>query len=51
MFEDTVIVQSASAAKLLVRFTMHDVDYNKLISKAEVVIGKMLLKPELSPIL
>lgn len=49
--KDTVIVQSASVGKLLVRFAMHDANYDQLITKAEAVIGKMLLKPELSPVL
>lgn len=51
LHEDTIIVQSASVGKLLVKFAMHDADYDQLVSKAEEVIGKMLLKPELSPVL
>ena len=49
--EDTIIEQSASVGKLLVRFAMYDADYNTLVSKAKAVIGKMLLKPDLSPVI
>ena len=49
--ENSLITQSASGGTLLVRFAMHDTNYKALVTKAEVVISKVLLKPELSPVL
>ena len=49
--ESAMITQSASGGTLLARFAMHDSSYKELVSKAEAVISKVLLKPELSPVL
>ena len=48
--EDTIIKQTASAGKILARFSLYDVDYKTLISRAQAIMGKILLKPDLSPV-